>query len=130
MRPPQHKDWRARAEAVPTDDSVPSSGSADADALDVTAELLREREQLKHAMERRPVIDMARGVLMAGFACRPDEAWDILVAVSQHANVKVRVVAEAVTATVTEKPMPADLQDHLAAAVQRWQAERQRTPSG
>lgn len=29
-------------------------------------ELLREKEQLEHAMESRPVIDMARGVLLAG----------------------------------------------------------------
>ncbi|MER6212405.1 ANTAR domain-containing protein [Streptomyces sp. NPDC001642] len=98
--------------------------------LDVTTELLREREQLRHAMGSRPVIDMARGVLMASFTCRPEEAWDILVTVSQHANVKLRVVAEAVTTATTGQPMPADLQDHLAAAVKMWQAERERPPSG
>ncbi|MFF4361254.1 ANTAR domain-containing protein [Streptomyces sp. NPDC001604] len=90
----------------------------------MAAELLREKEQLKHAMESRPVIDMARGVLMAGFACQPNEAWDLLLAVSQRANVKLRVVAEAVTASTTGQPMPEDLKDHLAAALQIWQAER------
>jgi hypothetical protein len=81
-------------------------------------------------MESRPVIDMARGMLMASFVCRPEEAWDILVTVSQHANVKLRVVAEAVTATSTGQPMPADLADHLAAAVQMWRAVRGRQSSG
>jgi AmiR/NasT family two-component response regulator len=87
-------------------------------------ELLREKEQLEHAMESRPVIDMARGVLMAGFACQPEEAWEILVTVSQHANVKLRDVADAVTSAATGKPMPALLQEHLATAVQVWQAGR------
>jgi hypothetical protein len=34
------------------------------------------------------------------------EAWSILVAVSQHANVKLRVVAEAGTVAATGQPMP------------------------
>ncbi|WP_308010818.1 ANTAR domain-containing protein [Streptomyces sp. AC495_CC817] len=87
-------------------------------------ELQRENEQLKHAMESRPVIDMARGVLMAGFGCEPEEAWEILVTVSQHANIKLRDVAEAVTSAATGKPMPELLQEHLAIAVQLWQARR------
>ncbi|MER6678746.1 ANTAR domain-containing protein [Streptomyces sp. NPDC000983] len=87
-------------------------------------ELLEEREQLKHAMESRPVIDMARGVLIAGLACQPEEAWEILVTVSQHANIKLRDVAEAITSAATGKPMPEVLQEHLAAAVRSWQADR------
>ncbi|MFD5848250.1 ANTAR domain-containing protein [Streptomyces chartreusis] len=91
---------------------------------DAAVELLHEKEQLKHAMESRPVIDMARGVLMAGFACEPDEAWEILVTVSQHANTKLRDVAEAIASAATGKPMPELLQEHLAIAVQSWQARR------
>ncbi|MEV4038568.1 ANTAR domain-containing protein [Streptomyces umbrinus] len=93
-------------------------------------ELLQEREQLKHAMESRPVIDMARGVLMVGFVCCPEDAWEILVGVSQYANVKLRKVAEAVAGAASGEPMPEDLQDHLAAAVQRWQAGHERGSSG
>jgi hypothetical protein len=104
-------------------DSEQAGEGAAADAVEggEAAELLREKEQLEHAMESRPVIDMACGVLMAGFGCGPKEAWEILVAVSQHANVKLREVADAVTAATTEAPMPAELQEHLAAAVQAWQ---------
>lgn len=68
---------------------------------DEAVELLRENEQLNHAMESRPVIDMARGVLMARLACEPEEAWEILVTVSQHANIKLRDVAKAVTSAAT-----------------------------
>ncbi|MFJ8143076.1 ANTAR domain-containing protein [Streptomyces sp. NPDC096013] len=98
---------------------------ADVPAPEEIAELLQEREQLKRAMETRPVIDMARGVLMASFGCQPEDAWEILVAVSQHSNVKLRVVAEAISEAVAGESMSAQLQDHLAAAVQAWRAGRE-----
>ncbi|MET8561987.1 ANTAR domain-containing protein [Streptomyces flaveolus] len=41
--------------------------------------LLRlEIGQLRHAMDSRPVIDQARGILMAAHACTPDQAWEIV----------------------------------------------------
>ncbi|MFF5968769.1 ANTAR domain-containing protein [Streptomyces collinus] len=93
-----------------------------------SAELLREKEQLKYALESRPVIDMARGVLVAGYACRPEEASEILVTASQRANAKVRDVAEAVTAAAMGRPMSAELQGHLAVAVRTWQAKHEGRP--
>ncbi|MDN0194398.1 ANTAR domain-containing protein [Streptomyces sp. S.PNR 29] len=57
-----------------------------------------EVEQLRHAIASRPVIDQARGVLMAIHACTPDEAWHILREASQLSNTKLRLVAAAVTA--------------------------------
>ncbi|WP_369275816.1 ANTAR domain-containing protein [Streptomyces sp. R11] len=86
--------------------------------------LLEETEQLKEALERRPVIDVARGVLMATWSCTEEEAWQMLVRVSQHSNTKLHDVAEAVVAATQHKPMPAHLQDHLAAAVAAWRARR------
>ncbi|WP_308406859.1 ANTAR domain-containing protein [Streptomyces sp. AC555_RSS877] len=83
-----------------------------------------ENEQLKQAMESRPVIDMARGVLMGWLVCPSENAWEILVEVSQRSNVKVRVVVGAVTAAAAGKePMPQTLRDHLVAAVARWQVD-------
>ncbi|MCT9139454.1 ANTAR domain-containing protein [Streptomyces violarus] len=87
-------------------------------------QLLQETEQLKEALERRPVIDMARGALMATFSCTDEEAWQILVRVSQHSNTKVHDVAEAVVATTQQVPMPAHLQEQLAAAVAHWRARQ------
>ncbi|MEU9959766.1 ANTAR domain-containing protein [Streptomyces sp. NPDC050982] len=69
-------------------------------------------------------------MLMAGLGCGQQEAWKILVAVSQHANIKLREVADAVASATTGQPMPAELQDHLTAAVQAWQARNEQESSG
>ncbi|KUM90845.1 MULTISPECIES: ANTAR domain-containing protein [Streptomyces] len=60
--------------------------------------LRTEVEQLRQAIATRPVIDQARGVLMATHACSPDQAWDVLREASQLSNTKLRKVAEVVTA--------------------------------
>ncbi|MFI9805562.1 ANTAR domain-containing response regulator [Streptomyces sp. NPDC052301] len=61
-------------------------------------ELLRlEIEQLRHALDSRPLIDQARGILMAAHSCTPDEAWEMLREASQRSNTKLRQVAAAVT---------------------------------
>ncbi|WP_328493416.1 ANTAR domain-containing protein [Streptomyces sp. NBC_00414] len=87
-------------------------------------QLLAETEQLKRALERRPVIDMARGVLMATWSCTAEEGWRILVWVSQHSNTKVHDVAEALLATTRNEPMPPHLEKHLPAALEQWRALR------
>ncbi|MGH4030991.1 ANTAR domain-containing protein [Actinomycetota bacterium Odt1-20B] len=89
-----------------------------------------EALQLRKAIERRPVIDMARGVLMAVWSCSQDEAWKILVQVSQHSNTKLFEVATAVTATVRQQTMPDDLRKHLSAAVRDSRSRQRRTPPG
>ncbi|MDH6521573.1 hypothetical protein M2163_001436 [Streptomyces sp. SAI-135] len=98
--------------------------------FDPAAELLKERDQLRRAMKSRPVIDMARGVLMAGYGCPPREAWEILLAVSQHADTGLHVVADAITQAVTGTPVPEHLQGHLAAAVKDWQVRSVRDENG
>lgn len=72
-----------------------------------------ELEQLRQAMETRPVIDQAHGVLMASHGCTPQEAWDVLQAASQHTNTKLHIVAEQVTAATQGDPMA----DSIRAAV-------------
>ncbi|NLU74220.1 ANTAR domain-containing protein [Streptomyces sp. HNM0575] len=74
---------------------------------------LTELEQLRRAMETRPVIDQAHGVLMAAYRCTPDSAWDVLVEVSQRANVKLHKVAAALVATTQGDALP----DTLSAAL-------------
>ncbi|MFI8199492.1 ANTAR domain-containing protein [Streptomyces sp. NPDC085942] len=98
--------------------NFPSAAGVALPADDPSCELLREENaQLKQALESRPVIDMARGVLMATFRCTSQDAWWVLVTVSQHANTKLRVVAEALVAATGGEPMPEDLSRHLADAV-------------
>jgi AmiR/NasT family two-component response regulator len=49
--------------------------------------------RLQARLESLPVIEQAKGVLMAQAGCRPDEAFDILRRASQRMNVKVRDLA-------------------------------------
>ncbi|WP_430382533.1 ANTAR domain-containing protein [Streptomyces sp. P10-4] len=100
-----------------------------AEQLDV---LRLEIEQLRHAMDSRPVIDQARGILMAAHACTPEQAWEILRDASQRCNTKLRHVASAVTASAApDGPAPPEpLRTALAAAARRFStAGRARTES-
>jgi anti-sigma B factor antagonist len=49
--------------------------------------------RLSAKLETLPVIEQAKGVLIAQTGCQPDEAFRMLCAVSQRANVKVRDLA-------------------------------------
>jgi hypothetical protein len=89
------------------------------------AELLQLRaqnSQLALALETRAVIDQARGMVMALAPCTGDRAWDLLVGVSQHCNIKLRTVAAALVATAEDKPLPADIQRELRRALRRLHA--------
>ncbi|MFF3905986.1 anti-sigma factor antagonist [Streptomyces sp. NPDC001848] len=76
-----------------------------------------ELVQLRRAMQTRPVIDLARGVLMASFALTAQDAWDVLVTVSQNTNTKLHHVAEDLVAAVNGDAPPGPLRQELAAAV-------------
>jgi GAF domain-containing protein len=52
-------------------------------------------EQLQTAMDSRAVIEQAKGVLMGQRRCTAEEAFDILVKLSQQSNRKLREVAQA-----------------------------------
>lgn len=55
-------------------------------------------EQLQTAMQSRAVIDQARGILMARHGCDAEEAFAILRRTSQHANIKIRDIAQQIVA--------------------------------
>ncbi|GLP70311.1 hypothetical protein TUSST3_69320 [Streptomyces sp. TUS-ST3] len=85
-------------------------------------DLLRtEVEQLREAILTRPVIDQARGVLMATHACSPDQAWNVLREASQLSNTKLRKVAAVVTAGAGgDGPLPPPkLREALRTAIDR-----------
>ncbi|MFF3335521.1 ANTAR domain-containing protein [Streptomyces sp. NPDC002888] len=81
--------------------------------------LQEEIEQLRHAIRTRPVIDQARGILMALHACTSDQAWEILRETSQHSNTKLRTVAEAITASVDGPTPPEEVRAALRRAIAR-----------
>ncbi|MDR6976048.1 anti-anti-sigma factor [Streptomyces sp. 3330] len=79
--------------------------------------------QLRRAMQTRPVIDVARGILMASFGLSVEEAWRVLVLASQHTNTKLYHLArDLVSAVRGEAPADA-VQEQVAAAVAKVRSE-------
>jgi AmiR/NasT family two-component response regulator len=68
------------------------------DALDEVEAMRSELEQLRAALSRRPVIDMAKGAIMALTRCDEDAAFGQLSQVSQAHNVKLFDLATALLA--------------------------------
>ncbi|WND21184.1 ANTAR domain-containing protein [Streptomyces violaceus] len=105
-------------------DHGPAPAAASAVALE-RAERLHvlqsEVEQLRQAIASRPVIDQARGILMATHGCTSDQAWHILRETSQLSNTKLRDVAAAVTASAESDgpPPPPELRTALNKALAR-----------
>lgn len=84
--------------------------------------LRTEVNDLHRAMESHPSIDQARGMLMTLGPCTADEAWEILVEVSQHSNTKLRAVAEELIATTEGEPLPSPVRAALSEALRKRQA--------
>ena len=62
-------------------------------------------DQMAQAMKSRAVIEEAKGVLMAARRCDADEAFNILVRLSQQSHRKLRDIAQALVdraATITD----------------------------
>ncbi|MGP3976820.1 ANTAR domain-containing protein [Streptomyces sp. 8N114] len=87
-------------------------------------ELSAEVGQLRQALETRPVIDQARGMVMALAPCDAEAAWQVLVRVSQHSNIKLRSVAAALVAGAEGTPVPKPVRKNLAAALHRMRTSR------
>ena len=88
--------------------------------------LQEEVEQLRQAIASRPVIDQARGILMATYGCTSDEAWHILREASQLSNTKLRAIAESLTACAEAEgtPPPPEVRTALARALAARRAAR------
>jgi ANTAR domain len=56
--------------------------------------------RLQARLESMPVIEQAKGILMAQQRCGPDEAFDLLRRASQRANIKIRVLAAQIVQNV------------------------------
>ncbi len=64
--------------------------------------------RLQARLDTMPVIEQAKGVLMAQHRCGPEEAFDLLRRASQRANVKVSVLAaQMVEQIASPEPQPA-----------------------
>ncbi|WP_308122027.1 ANTAR domain-containing protein [Streptomyces sp. TRM70350] len=103
---------------------MPSAG--DAALLAEIVELRTRNEQLGQALASRAVIDQARGMVMALAPCSSERAWDLLVDVSQHCNIKLRDVAAALVATTKDQTLPEPIQGELRRALRRLHAADRR----
>src|SRR5215471_10299131 len=56
--------------------------------------------ELQDSLEPMPVIEQAKGIVMAQQRCGPDEAFDLLRRASQRKNVKVSVLAAQIIAQI------------------------------
>jgi len=68
-------------------------------AGELVAALQTENHQLKQALEARAMIEQAKGMLMAQHGCSADRAFELLVAMSQAEQRKVREIAAEIVAT-------------------------------
>ena len=59
----------------------------------------RREDQTRTAMDTRDLIGQAKGILMERYRLTPDQAFSLLVRVSQHTHVKVRDLAEQLSLT-------------------------------
>ena len=56
--------------------------------------LVAENRHLRSALRTRGIIEQAKGILIAQRGCTPDEAFTLLVGLSQDTNTKLHVVAQ------------------------------------
>lgn len=89
-----------------------------------TEGLRREVDGLRQALASHPVIDMARGIVMAAGPCSADEAWRVLVDVSQHTNIKLRRIAQRIVDGVEGAPPSPEVQAALGASLRRMKEGR------
>jgi hypothetical protein len=110
----------ARAEVEATSQRLIESRSRLAATRLETASGRTERQKLHEVafarlqarLESQPVIEQAKGVLIARTACQPEEAFDILRRASQRTNVRVRDLAADIVSRASqgEKPVSAGRQ--------------------
>jgi hypothetical protein len=85
--------------------------------------------QLQRALRSQPVIEQAKGLLMAQHGCTPDEAFAMLTQASQRENRKLRDIARAMIHGATpgagdRRSLAADARDRAADARDRAADER------
>ncbi|MEN2423792.1 ANTAR domain-containing protein [Streptomyces rimosus] len=113
-----------------TDGAVPHQDPQQDAHQDSRQELPKEVAQLRRAMQTRPVIDLARGILMATFTLSPDAAWAVLVTASQNTNTKLHFLARELVDSVQGGALPEAVQEQLAAAVAKARAATSRAAAG
>ncbi|MGW0549027.1 ANTAR domain-containing protein [Streptomyces altiplanensis] len=80
-------------------------------------ELSRPRQPLP--LETRPVIGIARGIVMTLGGCTHEEAFQVLMDVSRHTNIELREIAQRLVDSVDGPPPSGPLRTALRNALER-----------
>ncbi|MEW2071565.1 ANTAR domain-containing protein [Streptomyces sp. NPDC007346] len=86
------------------------------------AALRGELEGLRAALSSRPVIDIARGILIASTPCTSGQAWQTLVTASQESNIKLRDIAHQLVESFHGTPLPPATRRALHTAIRHTRA--------
>ena len=84
--------WRRAAEARATAQAIREQMLRGQSRLEILHDSAFARLAAKQ--ETMPVIERAKGIIMAQRGCGPEEAFDLLRLASQRANIKLHVLAE------------------------------------
>ncbi|MFJ9025958.1 ANTAR domain-containing protein [Streptomyces sp. NPDC102259] len=87
------------------------------------ARLEQEIAQLRQAVGSHAVVDQALGVLIATHRIPPAVGFEVLREVSQHTNIKLHTVAEALIGWALGQPLPEPVGRELGEAVQRYSGQ-------
>ena len=83
-------------------------------------QLEEEVVQLKEAVTSHAVVDQAIGMLVALGHVAPNQGWEVLREVSQHANIKLRNVAEMILIWGRHGDLPYDVRTVLEDTLDRY----------
>jgi hypothetical protein len=107
----------AEGSHAPDADVSAADGSA-ADASDKVAMLEAELAGLRRALHNRAVIEQAMGILAVLRRCTPEDAFQLLVRLSQVSNVKLHRIAQLLV-QLTNGADPVTLEGALATALRQ-----------
>jgi hypothetical protein len=85
--------------------------------------------RLQAQLASMPVIEQAKGIIMAKYGWPEDQAFDALRRASQRENIKVRELATSIVARTAEGPRPAQ-RPHTTSTAARAAGEPRRTAAG
>ncbi|MER6413764.1 STAS domain-containing protein [Streptomyces humidus] len=102
---------------------APAADALDEDVVRDLRDLRVEVVRLRRAMQTRPVIDLARGILMASFGLGVDEAWRVLSLASSNAGARLHRLAGDLVLAVQDGRAVGTVHDEVAAAVARVRSE-------
>lgn len=77
----------------------------------------REVDHLREAVDSHREIGIATGLLASSYGCTTEQAWQLLVRISQATNIKVRQIAKALQDSFDGVPLSSQQTEVLAAVV-------------